>query len=378
MCLLIALLQSLVMRRFYSTVFTIVLLSIGAQAQDFGIEKMIYPTKSLPHYEVNTAVPLYYWIKNFGDSIDNRVVTLEVDAEGSSPKSISFRASTPQGFRTPMDFREQAFYDARFDEISGIERVMAMMTPEGNVGDTIEVCITATVRGDINPANDQICFKIVLDANKDRDLALHILNPESGKKYASGKTVSFDLSVRNDGQEDYTLDTMYGQGQIIINNQVADFFAFQREVKGGLAMGDSASVVLDIPINETFSGKMLFCYRVVWMSDDAEVELFETNPNNNIRCVEIEISPTSIGDIHGLDISLLSEGNSVVVEGDFSSVGTIRASLYDLTGKKVNTVQTSTAMGRVSLDHSTLSPGMYVFTLEAEGTLLFKEKYWVR
>lgn len=358
--------------------FAFVMISISAQAQDFGIEKMIYPTKSLPHYEVNTAVPLYYWIKNYGDSIDNRVVTLEVDAEGSSPKSISFRASTPKDFRTPMDFRNQAFYDAGFDQISGIERVMAMVTPEGNVGDTIEVCVIATVRGDVNPANDQICFKMVLDANKDRDLALHILSPESGKKYAPGRTISFDLSVRNDGQEDYELDTLYAQGQIIINGQVADFFAFQQEMKGGVAMGDSSSVIVDIPLNENFSGKMLFCYRVVWMSDDAEVELSETNANNNIRCVEVEVSPMSIGSIRGLDLSLLTRGSTVVVEGDFSSLGAVDASLYDMTGKKVRTKHASTSSGSVSLDHSMLQPGVYVFTLEAEGSLLMKEKYWVR
>lgn len=352
---------------------------LALQAQDFGIEKMIYPKAELPHYEVNTAVPLYYWLKNFGEAIDESIFSIEVDAEGSSPRSIAFIGSMEKGYRTPMDYGHQNFYAAGFDQIPGIERVMVMVTPEGNPGDTIEVCISATVEGDINHDNDEVCFKMILDANDSRDIAMHILSPEEGKKFGAGRVIPFELSLRNDGFEDYPSDTLYGQGQIIIEGEVVDFFSIKEPLTRSIRTGDSSSAIVNIPMDPSYpGGKLTFCYRVVWMSDDAKVELFETSQINNIRCVEIEMSPLSIGTIEGLDLSLSRQGSAVVVQGDFASVDVVDASLYDLTGKQVATAHAPTAAGSVQLDHSGLPAGMYMFTLVSKGNLILKEKYWVQ
>lgn len=348
-------------------------------AQDFGIEKMIYPTEKLPHYELNTAVPLYYWIKNFGDDIPETVVTLEVDAQGSSPRTVSFIGAIPKGFRSPMDFGHQGFYDTGFDQIPGIERVMVMLTPEGNAGDTIEVCVSATVEGDINHDNDRVCFKMVLDANKDRDVAMHILSPEEGKKFRAGRIIPFELSLRNDGAEDYPVDTLYGQGQILIDGEAVNFFSIKEPLGSSLKTGDSSTATVYIPMDETYpGGKLTFCYRAVWMSEDGRVELLENSMENNIRCVEIEMSPLSVGEIEGLDLNLIRKEQAIWVTGNFASLDRVDAYLYDMNGKKVAEVQASTAAGSVQLEHGNLPSGVYMFTLSSKGSVLLQEKYWVR
>jgi len=351
----------------------------SSYAQDFGIEKMIFPVENPAKYELNTAIPLYYWVKNFGDSIESREFTIEVDAQGSSPRFTTFRASMPKGFRAPLDYRQQAYYESGFDDIFGMNGVMIMMTPEAAAGDTIEVCITATVKGDINPANDQICFEIVLQENKNRDLVLHILDPQPGAKVTAGWSANFDLSVRNDGSVDYTLDTLYAQGNLIVDGDLVDVFSFRQEMKGGVAIGDSNLATVEIPLSDQFPvGKATFCYRVLWMTEDAVVELFEPVISNNARCVEIEVTPSSIGKIGTMDLEIGNSNGAVMVSGDFGAYDNVTMQLYDLNGKLVASLFSETSNGVVALPYGALTNGMYLFTMQAGGNVLIKEKLWLK
>jgi len=64
-----------------------------AKSQDIGVNKLIYPNTPFSVYELSSYVPVYWEIANLGeDTIENRIVTLTLHAEGSSPRFTEFES----------------------------------------------------------------------------------------------------------------------------------------------------------------------------------------------------------------------------------------------------------------------------------------------
>jgi hypothetical protein len=341
--------------------------SILSKAQDIGIEKLTYPTKDYQSFELTSYFPIYYTIKNYGDdSIDNRVITLELIAEGASPRYTQFKAQLPKGWSAPVDDRKVEFYENGFHNLVGMSSVMGMLTPEYGAGDTLHICLVATVEGDVDRSNDSLCFYITLKERPNRDLVLHILSPEEDSEVHPNHTVSFDLSVRNDGEIAYDRDSVYGQMAIEKNQETLDLVNIALALENHIEPGDSATVNVSFHLPKSFeTGQFFMGFRLAWLSDDNVFELGEGNLDNNIRYVSLNSTVSSVNDLFETPVSILNGNNALILKGDFSEVEILNTVLFNMNGQKVHSQMFTQPNGNsLIIPTNGLSNGAYMLLLE--------------
>lgn len=352
-----------------------------AKSQDIGVNKLIYPNTPFSVYELSSYVPVYWEIANLGeDTIENRIVTLTLHAEGSSPRFTEFRADMEVGFTAPIDPRKDDFYRFGLSELFGIQGVMGFITPEHAAGDTIEVCVEATVTGDTDPSNNSMCFEIILEERQDRDMVLHILNPASGSEIHPNHTVDFDLSVRNDGGVTYKKDSVYGQMAIEKDGKTLDLVSVAAPLTKNIQPGDSAIITFSIPLSKDFPlGDVYFGFKVSWLSDDGFYELGESNTNNNIRYVLLKTTTSSLRDLNRSDISAFANSNQLTIKGEFSNESKMNIKLFDLSGKNVLTTNSGyNANGLIQISTTSLDNAIYILAIEQEGRIIYREKVLIK
>jgi len=361
--------------------FFLMTLAFNSMSQDVGIERLIYPNKPLSVYELTSYVPVYWQIKNYGtDTISNRVFTLGLYAGGSSPKYNFFRGDMEVGQSLPLDPRNPAYYNYGFHKLVGMEGVMSFITPEYAPGDTIEICLEATVEGDVNRTNDTLCFKIILAERPSRDLVVHILDPVHGQEINPNHTVSFDISLRNDGMVTYTKDSIYGQMAIGQGNKTLDLVSIATALPKNIKPGDSAVVVFDIPLSNDFPlGEVFFGFRMSWMSEDGFYEMGEDVMDNNIRYVTLNSLVSSVSDNLREGIFAYNTLNEIIVAGDFAQGEKLNLQLFDLQGKVVYSQNVEGIAGNgFAISTKNLAEGLYILGIEQNDQLVYREKIFVK
>ncbi|MBI3142785.1 MAG: T9SS type A sorting domain-containing protein [Bacteroidetes bacterium] len=360
-------------------VFTLIVLfcaiSMG-HSQDIGIERLIYPTKPFMVYELSTRIPVFWQIKNYGDTIDSRVVTLGLYPEGSSPGFSLFRSDFSKGQSVPIDYRNPEFYNFGLNNLVDIDFVMGFTTPEHAAGDTIEICLQATVTGDTNPDNDTLCFKIILADRQERDLALHILNPVQNAKTMAGATVEFEISVRNDGATAYTADSLYLEMAIIKDDKLLDAFNFGVSNPSAIPMGDSASVSVDIPLSYLFpEGDVIFGFQISWLSDDGLVELGETSHSNNTRYVVLEVTPSGIGELGHTGFWMGNAPGTLSLNSPTMPNGELDVQLFTMGGQLVKRLGHVPMQGGTAMvDTKGLPLGTYIISVSQGSQFIYRSK----
>lgn len=349
-------------------------LSIG---QDIGIERLIYPTKAYESFELSSYFPVYYQIKNYGDEFDDKIMTLELLAEGMSPRFTQFRTPTiPQGWTAPIDDRSPEFYEFGFHQLVGMSSVMGVITPEAAPGDTLHICLVATVEGDVNPSNDTLCFYIVLEERLNRDLRLLILSPEIDDEVHPHHTASFDLSIRNDGEVNYTRDSIYGQMALEKGGQTLDLVNFAMAINEDIDPGDSIGITVDVPLSKDFeTGPFFMGFRITWLSNDNVYELGESNLDNNIRYVRLNSTTSSLNNPLQESIRIINSENSLIISGDFSEIQSLHTKMYNMNGQVVYSHMFMDAVvNSISIPTNNISGGTYLLLLENSNGALARFK----
>ncbi|MFY0674281.1 MAG: T9SS type A sorting domain-containing protein [Bacteroidia bacterium] len=345
----------------------LVSMSLLSRAQDIGIEQLYYPTEAYQSFELSSYFPVYYQIKNYGEEFDDKVMTLELIAEGMSPRFTQFRSPTiPQGWTAPIDDRRPEFYEFGFHQLVGMSSVMGLITPEASVGDTLHICLVATVEGDVNPTNDTLCFYITLKERKNRDLRLLILSPENDTEVHPHHSVSFDLSIRNDGSESYDNDSIYGQMALEKGGQTLDLINFTMALNTEIEPGDSATATIDVPLSKDFeTGPFFMGFRIAWLSDDKVFELSEGNLDNNIRYVRLNATTSSINSLFENSFSIVNAEYAIIIKGNFSENQIQNARMYNMSGRELEqNLNMMFSASDLKINTSNISSGTYILLLE--------------
>ena len=354
--------------------------TLNLSAQDIGVGELIYPKKNFEVFETSSYVPVYWNFKNYGDdTLENRIITLELLAEGSSPRFTQFRANITKDFVGPLDDREPLFYQYGFNELFGIQGVMGIITPEAAPGDTIDICVVATVEGDVDHSNDTACFSIVLKEWKNRDLVMHILNPQPKSEVHPNHSVTFELSVRNDGSEIYDHDSLYMQMAFEKDGETMDLVNISNKLNGSIEPGDSAIVSLNVPLSNKFPlGDFYVGFRVAWLSEDKVYELGESNSDNNIRYTTLTCTASSLAELPQLNLQIKQMNNAIIVNGDFESANAVTSRIISISGKTVAS-KNALVNGNSQLVFNTNSfdKGIYLLIIEADNGKVFSNKVFV-
>ncbi|MBI1184520.1 T9SS type A sorting domain-containing protein [bacterium] len=366
------------MKRIFPLV-AIIVLAVAAKAQDVGVEKLIYPKKHYPVFEVSSTVPAYWSIKNYGDTIQSRVFTVGIKV-GDKPKNYTlFRSDMAVDEVFPFDPRNVKFYQNYFDQLLGIESVIGFKTPEYAAGDTLKICLEATVTGDTNPANDSACFEIILADRQPRDLDLHILSPKAGTEVSPNHTVSFDVSVKNQGSVAYTDDSVFVLMQVFSDNKVSDVKAFSAHINKNLNPGDSTIMTFDYPTSVSLpEGDVYFIFNVSWLSEDRFYVLGESSTSNNRRYVKMKSVISSVGEVKDRNIRAYQAENEIIVNGNFEGIDNLSFTLLDMQGRVMKTERMNSAAGNQSnLSTAGLAQGVYLLNVVGQNTLLYRQKIMV-
>ncbi|MGB0432553.1 MAG: T9SS type A sorting domain-containing protein [Bacteroidia bacterium] len=367
------------MRKILFSVFAVIF-TLSISAQDIGVGELIYPYDNYAEYELSSYVPVYWNFKNYGDdTLENRVITLELLAEGSSPRFTQFRANITKDFVGPIDDRDPVFYQYGFHELFGIESVMGIITPEHAAGDTIEICVIASVEGDVDRSNDTACFHIVLKEWQNRDLVVHILNPEPKSEVHPNHSVTFDLGIRNAGEVTYTRDSVYLQMAFEKDGQTMDLVNVAKKIDSEIISGDSAIITLDVPLSKNFPlGDFYVGFRVAWLSDDGVFELGESNTDNNIRYTQLSCMASSIADLPQLNLKAFYNGESIIVSGDFFNASELTSTLYSLNGQVIDQQKQSINQNTtIAFNYNLATTGAYILVLKADNGRVFSQKVYI-
>lgn len=351
--------------------------SVLVNAQDIGISEIRYPVKTIVTHELTTVVPVYYTIKNYGSALEGAAITVKLIPETSSPGVVSFTANVAEDGEVLMDAREQSFYQNGLSQVPGIGGVLRFQTPEASAGDTIDVCVVATVEDDVNTSNDTMCFEVILAERQPRDLGLEIVQPNENDEVKTWEDLPIQLTISNGGDVDYTRDSLFMQLQIVQGQSVLDQIGFAVTLDSDIAAGSSATIDVNLPIGKAFPvGQTSFCLRVSWLSQDLLVELAETNFDNNDDCVAVNVVANSIDEISA-NSSFYFDGSQIIGQIDEKAIGkNVRIALYSMEGKLLyqNELDAMPAQIQIPVNNH---KGIHLLRVELDGEI-FSKKVLVR
>lgn len=343
-------------------------------AQDIGVERIIYPTAEYSGYEINSTIPFYYVIKNYGERIEEKRIDLTLNAEMSSPVSVSFTTTLEEGGEIVLDPRKQAFYNSGLSEIPGISGLIYVRTPEIGVGDSLGVCVEVFMEGDTNSDNDELCMDIILIEPLDRDLSMEIVSPSSGEEVASWTEMEVEMDISNSGSIDYDNDSLFFQAQLQLSNQQPITFNAVAALSEAIPAGESRTVTTKVEISRNFpETDAVFCFNVLWMAEDYVVQLLETNFQNNDDCVSVSVVKSSLEEdlFDGLEF-VQANGQLRIYDLPKNS----QLALFNLQGKRV--FQQQLLEEGATISTLNFPKGVYLIQMQIAKGELYTEKIYLR